>query len=159
MYLFRYVLVALMLAFFAAGNIQSQNTGTDATQNQTVAGAQTVDYCDLLQHSEKFKNQMIRVRALYETDFEKAFITSSACPMPILRTWVDFDGHWESRTTRRVRKTVSRAKWGVPLDVVFVGVFKTGGRYGHMDMYMFSIEVYKVEAATASKNASTSPKP
>jgi hypothetical protein len=49
------------------------------------------------------------------------------------------------------------AKWN-PLDVVFIGKFKTDGRYGHMDMYPLPIEVYKVEAATSTKNTETSPK-
>ena len=64
-----------------------------------------------------------------------------------------------SRTTRGLRKTVSQAKWRVSLDVVFIGKFKTDGRYGHMDMYPLSIEVYKVEAATASKTPEHSPSP
>jgi hypothetical protein len=101
---------------------------------------------------------MIQVRATYETDFEKSVITSPSCPTPLPLTWITFDDHWESRTTRGLRKTVLQAKWRVPLDVVFIGKFKTDGRYGHMEMYRRSIEVYKVEAATASENAGTSPK-
>jgi hypothetical protein len=49
-------------------------------------------------------------------------------------------------------------KWRQPLDVVFIGKLKTDGRYGHMDMYLLSLEVYKVEAATPLKNPGTSPK-
>lgn len=158
MRLFRRLLPALILAFLGAGNIQSQSTETSAATNQSVASAQTVAYCDLLEHSEKFKDQMIRVRAMYETDFEKSVITAPSCPTPMAMTWVTFDDHWESRTTRSVRKKVSHVKWRVPLDIVIIGEFKTDGRYGHMDMYPLSIEVYKVEAAPASKNAGTSPK-
>lgn len=148
---------ALMFAFLGAGNLQSQSTGTGAVTNQTVASSQTVTYCDLLEHSEKFKNQMIRVRANYETDFEESVITSPSCPTRVPMIWITFDAHWESRTTRSVRKTVSAAKWRVPLDVVFVGKFKTDGRYGHIDMFPLSIEVYKVEAATRPRSAETSP--
>jgi hypothetical protein len=57
-----------------------------------------------------------------------------------------------------VRKTVSAVKWRVPLDVVFIGKFMADGRYGHMDMYPLSIEVYEVEAATRPRNVGTSPK-
>jgi hypothetical protein len=71
--------------------------------------------------------------------------------------WVTFDDQWESRTTRSVRKTVSKAKWRFPLDVVFIGEFKTDGPYGHMDMYPLSIKVYKVETAVTHKKAATSP--
>jgi len=155
---FRYLLPALTLTFLVAGNIQSQSTATEAATNQTVSSAPTGAYCDLLGHSEKFKNQMVWVQAIYETDFEKSVITSPSCPTLLPMTWVTFDGHWESRTTCSVWITVSEPKWRVPLNVVFIGKFKTEGRYGHMDMYPLSIEVYKVEAATTSKNAALSPK-
>ena len=155
----RCLLLALTLAFLVAGNIQPQSNETDAATNQSIAGAQSVAYCDLLEHAGKFKNQTIRVQAIYETDFEKSVITSPSCPTPLPMIWVTFDGHWESRTPRSVRKTVSKAQWRVPLEVVLVGKFKTDGRYGHMDMYPLSIEVYKVETATTSKSAVKSPSP
>src|SRR5215471_14909404 len=106
----RCIFPALTLALLCVRGIQSQNAGTSGVTNQTVASAQTVDYCDLLKHSEKFSNRVIRVRAIYEADFEKSVITSPACPVPFPMTWVDFDNHWESRTNRSVRKTVSKLK-------------------------------------------------
>lgn len=154
---FRWLLSAMALASLCA-QCQSQDAGGVAT-NHAVASAQTVAYCELFEHSEKFKNQMVRVQAIYETDFEKSVITSPACPLSFpLMIWVEFDDRWESRTTRNVQKTVSNTKWRVPLNVVFIGKFKTDGGYGHMDMYPLSLEVYKVEAATTSKNAASSPK-
>jgi hypothetical protein len=155
---FRCLLAALTLAVLGAGSIQSQSTGTVTVTRQIVASAQAVTYCELVERSEKFKNQVIRVQAEYETDFEKSVITSASCPTPVPMIWVGFDDHWESRTTRSVRKAVSNVKWRIPLDVVFIGRFKTDGRYGHMDMYPLSIEVYKVEAASGPKNALASPK-
>ena len=101
---------------------------------------------------------MIRVQAMYETDFEKSVITSASCPTPLPMVWVDFDDHWESRTGRSVRKAVSNVKWRAPLDVVFIGKFKADGPYGHMNMYPLLIEVYKVEAASAPKNPGAPPK-
>ncbi len=154
----RHLFLALTLVFLEAGNIQSQSTATDADTNRIIASAQSVAYCDLLEHSGRFKNHTIRVRAIYETDFEKSVITSPSCPTPLPMIWVTFDGHWESRSTRSVRKAVSKARWRVPLDVVFIGKFNTDGRYGQMDMYRLSIEVYKVEAATTPKDTEKSPK-
>jgi hypothetical protein len=147
-----------MLGFLGAGSVEPQSTGTGAVTKQIVASAQAVAYCDLLEHSEKFKNHVIRVQGIYETDFEKSVITSASCPTPLPMVWADFDEHWESRTTRSVRKMVSNVKWREPLDAVFIGKFKTDGRYGHMDMYPLSLEVYKVEAATPLRNPGTSPK-
>src|SRR5690348_6523992 len=109
----RSLLTALMLASLYAGSTQSQSTGTRAVTKQILASAKTISYCDLLQHSENFKNQVIRVEAIYETDFEKSVVTSASCPTPLPMIWVDFDDHWQSRTVRSVRKVVSNVKWGV----------------------------------------------
>lgn len=154
---FRCLFRAMVPVFLVVGNIRSQST-TAAAKDQTVSSGQTVAYCDLLEHATKFRNQIIRVEAIYETDFERSVITSPSCPTPVPMTWVTFNGQWESRTTPSVRKTVAKAKWRVPLDVVFVGKFETDGRCGHMDMYPLSLEVYKVEVATVPKSAGTSPK-
>jgi hypothetical protein len=155
---FRGLVPVLSLFFCIVGSVQSQTVETGAVLDRDVASAQTVAYCDLLQHPDKFKNQMIRVSAEYETDFEESVITSPSCPFRILRTWVNFNEHWESRTTRHVRKTISHAKWRVPLNVVFIGQLNADGGYGHLNMYLFLIEVYKVESAVTQKNAGTSPK-
>jgi hypothetical protein len=116
---FRCLLAVLMLGFLGAGSTQPQSTGTGAVTKQIVASAQAVTYCDLREHSKKFKNQVIRVQGIYETDFEKSVITTASCPTPFPTVWADFDEHWESRTTRLVRKMVSNMKWRQPLDVVF----------------------------------------
>ncbi|HMD71852.1 MAG TPA: hypothetical protein VKF41_10940 [Bryobacteraceae bacterium] len=115
-----------------------------------IAEVQTVAYCDLLNNPPSFNDKMIRVRALYQTDFEQSAITAPACATPLPLTWVDFEKSWESRTGWRLRHAIDNAKWRVQIDVVFLGRFKAGGSYGHMGMYPFSIEVYKVEAVRPS---------
>jgi hypothetical protein len=95
---------------------------------------------------------------MYEADSERSVITSASCPIPVPMIWVEFDDHWKSLTTRSVRKVISAMKRRAPVDVVFIGRFKTDGHYGHMDMYPLSIEVYEVEAASEPKNNRTSPK-
>ena len=151
--------LALALVFLVGRNSQSQSTAADQATNQTTPNAESIAYCDLLAQSERFNGQTIRVQAVYETDFEESVITSPSCPTPLPMIWVTFEGQWESRTKRSVRKAVTKAKWRVPLDVVFVGKFKTDGKYGHMDMYPLSFEVYQVEAARASKGKKKPPKP
>ncbi|MGA9042531.1 MAG: hypothetical protein WB421_18515 [Terriglobales bacterium] len=146
----RKFLCAALVWLVASCTVRGQNTETVRPSDGTVAGARTVTYCDVQQHPEKYSNSMIRVRALYETDFEKSVISAPSCSTPLPMTWVSFDKHWESRTARRVRHAISNAKPGVQMDVVFVGVFKTDAHYGHMDMYPNLIEVNKVEAAKAS---------
>jgi hypothetical protein len=61
-------------------------------------------------------------------------------------TWVEFEEGWESRTRWRLRHALANQKWREQMDVVFIGVFKADGHYGHMDMYPFLFKVYKVEA-------------
>jgi hypothetical protein len=115
-----------------------------------LTNAQTVAYCQILNHPEAFKNKMVRVRALYETDFELAAISAPPCSTPIPMTWVEFDKDWERQTRGRVRRAIGRQRWRVQMDVVFVGTFRTGGHYGHMDMYPSLFEVYKVESIRPS---------
>jgi hypothetical protein len=111
-----------------------------------LGGAQTITYCEILSHPETFNNKTIRVRALYETDFESAALTAPSCNALVPMTWVEFEESWESRTRWRLRHALANQKWRVQRDVVFIGVFKTDGHYGHMDMYPFLFKVYKVEA-------------
>ena len=114
--------------------------------------AQTVSYCEILNHPDAFKNKFVRVRALYETDFELAAITAPSCPTPIPMTWVEFEKDWEHRTRWQVRRAINHQQWRVQMDVVFVAKFRTDGHYGHMDMYPFLLDVYKVESIRQSGN-------
>jgi len=111
---------------------------------------QTVAFCDLLNNPQAFEGKLIRVRALYLTDFEKAVLTAPACAVPRPVTWVSFEKSWESRTSWRLRHAMNGIKWNVESDVVLVGTFKTGGPFGHLDVYPFLFEVYRVEAVKPS---------
>jgi hypothetical protein len=106
----------------------------------------------MLKNPEDSKNKTIRVRALSEADFERAALTAPDCHTGVPMTWVEFEKSWESRTRWRLRHALAGQKWGVQRDVVFIGVFRTAGHYGHMDMYPFLFEVYKVEAVRPSGN-------
>lgn len=134
-----------MLFTFCAVSVSRGCLGSTAA-NDEVSAVQTVAYCDLLDHNQAFKDKMIRVRALYQTDFEQSALTSPSCALPMLLTWVDFEKSWESRTSWRLRRAIDHCQWRVQIDVVLVGRFKTGNSFGHMGMYPFLLEVYKVEA-------------
>jgi hypothetical protein len=120
------------------------------TINDEITNAQTVAYCDVLSHPDAFKDKMIRVRALYETDFEESALTAPSCALPFPMTWVKFDESWKSRTSWRVRHAKNNAEWGVQSDVVFIGRLRTDGHFGHLDMYPLLLEVFKVEAVKPS---------
>lgn len=127
------------------GRCAVADSTTDAIGN-----VQTVAYCEVLGNPQAFKDKMIRVRALYQTNFEQWALTAPSCASPIPMTWVAFEKSWQSRTSRQLQRAISRVKWGIHSDVIFIGAFKTGGSFGHMGMYQFSIEVYKVEAVKPS---------
>lgn len=131
-------------------------SGSSAAQNPEQA-APTVSYCDLLRNSDLYNFKLVRVRALYETDFELSIINAPECW--ILKTWVDFDDNWEQRSSWRLRRAINGIRWRVPLDVVFVGKFESNGRYGHMDMYGHRLTVFKVEAVEQLGRFRALPKP
>jgi hypothetical protein len=119
-----------------------------------LADAQTISYCHLIENPRAFDGKLVRVRALYETDFEKMALTAPACTTPLPMTWVDIESAWESRTSWRLRRAMTAAgsKWNVQTDVVLVGRFKSGAWFGHNGMYPFLFQVYKVEALKPSGN-------
>jgi hypothetical protein len=124
--------------------------GVANTANSDIASARTVAYCDVLNNPRAFKDEVIRVRALYETSFEESALTAPSCALPYPMTWVRFDESWESRTSWRIRHAMKGVQWGVQSDVVLIGRFKTEGHFGHLGMYPFMIEVLKVEAVKPS---------
>jgi hypothetical protein len=138
--------------FFAFGFVPSSHDEKRAALEAEIANAETVEYCHLLDHHLAYKSKMVRVRALYETDFEESALTAPACPTRISLTWVELQEGWESRTSRRVRRAFNALakKWGRQADVVFVGTVKGDRSYGHMDMYPFCFDVYKIESARPS---------
>ena|SRR5215469_578696 len=119
-----------------------------------LADVQTVSYCRLIENPRAYDGKLVRVRALYETDFEKISLTAPTCTTPLPMTWVEFEGAWESRTGWRLRRgmTAAGSKWNVQTDVVLVGRFKSGASFGHNGMYPFLLQIYKVEALKPSGN-------
>jgi hypothetical protein len=146
----RFVITSLLgpsLLLCSSARCQFREVKPDSAD---LTNAQTVAYCEILNHPEAFKDKLIRVRALYETDFEVAAITAPSCSTSIPMTSVEFEKDWEHRTRWRVRRAIGGQQWRVQMDVVFVGIFRTDGHYGQMDMNPFSLEIYKVESIRPS---------
>jgi len=146
----RQLRLRVLLFAIAANCAQGQVPSHSKSPDIDLGGAQTVAYCGILVRPETFNNKTIRVRALYETDFELSVLTAPSCYTALPLTWVKFEERWESRTRWRFRHALANQKWGVQMDVVLIGVFKADGHFGHMDMYPFLFEVYKVESARPS---------
>jgi hypothetical protein len=136
-------MLAAAVALLASVSI----SGTD-----DLTEAQTISYCQLIENARAFDGKLVRVRALYETDFEKTALTAPACASPLPVTWVDFDSAWESRSPGRLRRAMIavRSKWNVQTDVVLIGRFRAGASFGHNGMYQYLLQVYKIEALKPS---------
>ena len=66
--------VSLLAASGLGGAAQSQKA--DSIDPQTVV------YCEILKDPQAFNGKMIRVRALYQTDFEQSVIAAPGCTGP-----------------------------------------------------------------------------
>jgi hypothetical protein len=128
---------------------------TDLAQlKEQLRSAPTVEYCELWRHSEMYDGRIVRVRAVYMTDFEASTIASPACDIPISsfvgQTWVDYDPIFDKLTQRKWRKKLEHMKWRTGLDSVFVGRFESTRHdrihgFGHMDMYTSHLVVMSAE--------------
>ncbi len=134
----------MALPFAVMGLVLSAGPIVNASDGRGAIDAQTVEFCDLQKNTEKFNGKMVRVRALWKTDFEESTLSAPSCTYPRPFIWVDFEKSWESRTSWRFRHATDRVRWGMH-DVVFVGMIRTGGHFGHQDMYSDVLQVYRVE--------------
>ena len=53
-----------------------------------ISNAKTITYCELLDNAHEFEGKMVRIRALYQTDFEQSALTAPSCATSIPLTWL-----------------------------------------------------------------------
>ena len=138
------IMLTVILAL--AINLQCGGAKKPVSQQTTPSDIPTVEFCDL--SGRLYNNKIVRVRALYRSDFEESSLFSPDCYVPNF-VWVTFDPSHRSCTNKKVQKKLNKVKWGRDVDVVFVGRLETGGDgaggYGHMDMYAMQFVVTCVE--------------
>jgi hypothetical protein len=139
------MLINLFLALIV-GVMQSAPANPSGGSNviPKTAEPQTVEFCELLRKAKDYKDKEVRVRALYRTDFEESSLHSPHCYVP-LYVWVKFDPALRGCDNRGAMKKLDKKKWGMSVDVVFIGRLETDGHYGHMDMYSMQFIVTCVE--------------
>ncbi len=116
-----------------------------ALQTSGQPGAVEIPYCELMAKAPAFDGKTVRVKAMYETGFEKSVLSAPACAQS--PTWLGLSKGWEKQTDAVVRDRIKDLKWSVPLEVVAVGVFRTDGKFGHMGMYSRYLLVDRFETA------------
>jgi hypothetical protein len=116
----------------------------------------TVTYCDLLKHSERFHNKVVRVTAVLEQGFEKSSLSDNEGCSKGKRTsgtaqsdtWVSFDESFvmdgdsdEAKTNRNVS---GFGKW----LITAVGRFRRAEgpqRFGHLGCCRYQFALIKIE--------------
>jgi hypothetical protein len=108
-------------------------------QNGAPSGIPTMTYCDLLRNASDFNEKIIRVRGAYRVGFEWSELYCSNCSGKSDRTWIEF-------SDEQCQKS-GKIKGDRTVNVVFVGKFQTGSRYGHENGYNHQLIVTCVESA------------
>jgi hypothetical protein len=117
----------------------------------------SVAYCDLVRNSERYKEKLVRVSAVYRYGYEWSELYCPECTTEG-KAWVDFDESFTSSTNESTRKKLGNNGFkGRTVLVTMVGKFDAGGGYGHMGAYRFRLLVDRVEKAQVILNDSPSP--
>ena len=149
MFMNEILVLFLVLVFCSAAYSQKVENNSEINESPI-----TVNFCDLLNNTMAYSGKLIRVRALYVTEFEKSSLSSPNCPVPDYPyiTWVEFDKSFKDCTKKSVRKKLNKMKEGINSDVTFVGSFETEGHFGQLDMYLTQLNVTCVENVQDAKN-------
>jgi len=123
--------------------------------------------CDLAREPDRYDNQIVRLRAIYETGPETARLYDPACCCEQAAAWVEFEDKPLVGSQNILRKLQKSAKSNERVYVVFVGRFqgpykydtrdvknpklaeflqKANTRYGHMNAYRFQFIPQILEA-------------
>jgi hypothetical protein len=124
-------------------------SGMRATAVYSADDIPTVDYCELINHPEKYDQKTVRVRAIYRYGYEWSEIYCPDCFDRNRRTWVESDNLTETcPKTKAIKQLRDSGYKGRTVRVVMVGKFHgSGGGYGHLNGYRFQLDVSCVEEA------------
>ena len=117
-----------------------------ATQNNNSSPAsdvKTVPFCDLVRDPKLYDGKLVRVRAIFSSNFEKSVLSAPDCPAEA--TWLHVPDSYASCTKRKVQKKFEDAPWGQGRDIVIIGRLESKGNYGHLGMYPYRFVATCVE--------------
>lgn len=102
-----------------------------------VAGPVKVSLCEMIDNPDLYSGRLVEVRATYRIVFENSALYCMEC-VAKGETWVRFAE--DVRHTKRFDR-------GGTFDVIFIGVFRGSGHYGHQGAFNSEIEVQQVKRA------------
>lgn len=133
------ILIALLAVFPAFGQ-KSENAAVPVID---------VNFCDLIENPETYKDKTVRVRATYQTLAGGAKIYCIDC-LDVSASWVEFDEKFKKAAPKALRKKIEA---GGVMNAALVGKFSAGGRYGAENLYASRFIVENVsEVEVLSKN-------
>ena len=100
------------------------------------AGAKPL--CEILQEAEHYDGAKISVSATYRVAYEASTIYCLSCSESG-EVWVEFDS---VKSGEKAGKTLDRlVHTRGTVNGVFIGIFHSGGRYGHLSAYRYELSV------------------
>jgi hypothetical protein len=91
----------------------------------------TTSFCDLLQNPQKYEGKEVTVRATWRYGFESSELYCLDCHTTV-KTWLEISGDLDDASAKAIKRT---PKDFAIVNITVQGTFRSGGRYGHMDMY------------------------
>jgi hypothetical protein len=136
---------------------------------EALSRAQTVTYCDLVKDPAKYDRQIVRIRALYFTAFEKTYLYDSACGLnqpPSApkefppETWAQWDRSLITQGDSDEAKLNRQLNGFGTKDVTVIGRFNStdeqgaGGpnRFGHMGSSRYQFLIMRAEKVVDLKD-------
>jgi hypothetical protein len=144
---------ALMLL---AGAVIINGQGSKSKHLATVStNTLTVDFCELIQHPDRYDQKLVRIQAIEAFDMENAFLYDPVCSVVGTYVWAS-SGCSSEKSCERTRRLIGKnlrlhKEYGVSrVAVIAVGRFKGPSEkgYGHLDGYKFSFDFMKIETVT-----------
>src|SRR5437588_7666904 len=134
--------VVLTVLVFCVG--RSASVAQNTNNSSSASDVQTIPFCELVRNPKIYDGKLVRVRAIFSSNFEKSVLSAPDCPAEA--TWLHVPDSYASCTKRKVQKKFEDAPWGQGRDVVIVGRLESKGSYGHLGMYPYRFVATCVES-------------
>jgi hypothetical protein len=123
---------------------ESSSSGQNTNASSSSSDVQTVAFCELVRHPQTYEGKVVRVRAIFSSEFEKSALSAPDCPAEA--TWLHVPDSYASCTKRKVQKKFEENVGGPGRDIVIVGRFESKGNFGHLGMYPYRFVATCVES-------------
>jgi hypothetical protein len=138
----RTTLAVLLVIATCAPVKSSLKTGSTPSRHAPDDSQAAIHLCDVLRQPEKYDGKQVTVRATYRSWFENSQLYCLAC-LDRGSLWLRAlatDGE-AVPGVRKLLKLARKGQMGVTINGTFTGTFHGPGRYGHLGISDYEIEV------------------